>query len=135
MNFAQKNNFEFVSGLVEEERFGKKQVLPGVHADGPYFNPNAKTENKNSPQFGSPITWFYRSYLRFFKYNINCWRKSWNRINDPDMNMRMYQAGVRIGFLDKVLAYVTPRPGEQTIGLQAYKQAEKEKLEHFKFNE
>lgn len=131
LNFVQENNFEFVSGLVEEERYGKKFVGSGVSANGPYFNPGSARDD--GPKFGSPITWFYRSYLRFFKYNINCWRKKWNRINDPDMNMRMYQAGVRIGFLDKVLAYVVPRPGEQTIGLEAYKAAEKEKLEHFKF--
>ncbi|MDP3999607.1 MAG: glycosyltransferase family 2 protein [bacterium] len=134
LNFAQKNNFEFVSGLVEEERFGKKIVAPGVHAVGPYFNPTIKVEDKNSPQFGSIITWLYRSYLSFMKYNSNCWRKSWNRPLDSDMIDRMYKAGVRIGFLNKVVGYVMPRPGEQTIGLEAYKAAEKEKIEHFKFN-
>lgn len=133
LNFAQGNDFEFISALVEEERYGKKTVIGGVSADGPYFNPDAKVENENSPKFGSPITWLYRGYLRFLKYNINCWRKSWNRPLDADMNNRMYKAGVSIGFLDKVVAYVVPRPGEETIGLDAYQAAEKEKLEHFKF--
>jgi hypothetical protein len=71
--------------------------------------------------------------LRFFKYNVNCWRKSWNRTNDTDLPIRMYRAGVRMGFLDEVLAYVLPRPGEETIGLDAYKSKEKEILERYKF--
>ncbi|MDO8667873.1 MAG: glycosyltransferase family 2 protein [bacterium] len=125
LNFAQKNNYEFVSALVEEERYGKKIVVPGMHAEGPYFNPNIKVENKDSPQFGSIITWLYRSHLSFMKYNSNCWRKSWNRPLDTDIMDRMYKAGARIGFLDKVVGYVIPRLGEQTIGLEAYRAAGK----------
>lgn len=134
LDFAQKNNFEFVSGLIEEERYGKGQVVPGVYADGPYYNPNIKVENKNSPQFGSVITWMYRSYLSFMKYNSNCWRKSWNRPLDVDMSSRMYKAGTRIGFLDKMVGYTMPRPGERTIGLEAYQVAEKEKNIHYQFD-
>jgi glycosyltransferase involved in cell wall biosynthesis len=69
---------------------------------------------------GGTQTWLYRSYLRFFRYNPDCWRKSWNRVNDTDLQDRMWRAGVRMGYLDKVHAYVLPRPGEKTIGLKAY---------------
>jgi hypothetical protein len=36
----------------------------------------------------------------------------------------MFKAKVRMGFVDKVLAYVYPRPGENTIGFEQYKIAE-----------
>ena len=38
-------------------------------------------------------------------------------------------------FLDKVVAYVLPRPGETTVGLEAYKVNEEEKLDHYKFTD
>jgi hypothetical protein len=47
----------------------------------------------------------------------------------------MYRAGARIGFLDKVVAFIVPRPGENTVGLAAYKLSESDKMEHFKFEE
>ena len=105
LRYAQKNNYEFVSGAYLAERHGKQ------------FIENVKDDN---PRIGGTQTWLYRSYLKFFKYNINCWRKSWNRVNDIDLQVRMHNAGVNIGFLDKVVAHVLPRPGEETIGLDAY---------------
>lgn len=134
LRFAQENEFEFVSALFEEERYGKRKVVDGEKANGPYYNPKAK-EDDDSPKIGGTQTWLYRSYLRFLKYNINCWRKNWNRVNDIDLGQRIYKAGARIGFLDKVVAYVLPRPGEQTIGFEAYRTDEKKKSEHYKFND
>lgn len=119
LRFAQKENYEFVSSSYIAERHGKREII------------DAKNEN---PRIGGTQTWLYRSYLKFMKYNINCWRKSWNRVNDTDLQDRMYKAGVKIGFLDKVTAYVLPRPGEVTVGLEAYKLTEEEKLAHFKFS-
>lgn len=118
IEFAQTNNFEFVSASYEAERFGERTII------------DSKNDN---PRIGGTQTWLYRSYLKFFKYNINCWRKSWNRVNDTDLQDRMYKAGVRMGFLEKIVAFVLPRPGEKTIGLQAYKTSEEEKLKHFEF--
>ncbi|MDP2946806.1 MAG: glycosyltransferase family 2 protein [Nanoarchaeota archaeon] len=133
LRFAQKNNFEFVSALYEEERYGKRKIEDGERANGPYYNFKAK-KNDNSPKIGGTQTWLYRSYLRFIKYNINCWRKSWNRVNDIDLGQRIYKAGTRIGFLNKAVAYVLPRPKEQTVGLEAYRLDIKGKEEHFKFD-
>ena len=88
-----------------------------------------------TPRIGGTQTWLYRSYLSFFKYNINCWRKSWNRVNDTDLQDRMFYAGVRMGLCDQVVAYVLPRLGEVTVGLEAYRLTEQEKQEHFKFDD
>lgn len=120
LRFAQKEQYEFVSASYMTERHGKKMIV------------DVKDEN---PRIGGTQTWLYRSYLRIFKYNINCWRKKWNRVNDIDLQVRMHQAGVHTGFLDKVVASVLPRPGEDTVGLEAYKHTEKEKSKHFSFTE
>lgn len=118
LRFAQEGKYEFVSGSYEAERYGKRTVV------------DAKDDN---PRIGGTQTWLYRSYLKFFKYNINCWRKNWNRVNDTDLQDRFDKAGVRVGFLEKMVAYILPRPGETTIGLDAYKQTAEEKIKHFKF--
>ena len=105
LRFAQSNNFEFVAGLYEEERDGKKNILG--------------YKNAEYPEFGGHGTSFYRSYLRCFKYNKNSWRKSHNRPQDIDRQLRLGQAGVRMGLLEKVVSYVVPRPGLKTVGLAA----------------
>lgn len=116
LRFAQENDYEFVSAAYIEERYGQRRIE------------NAKNDN---PRIGGTQTWLYRSYLNFFKYNINCWRKSWNKVNDIDLQVRMHQAGVKMGFFDKVTAYVLPRPGEETIGLDAYKKAEEKGFKNY----
>ena len=40
-----------------------------------------------------------------------------------------------MGLLNKVVAYVLPRPGEMTIGLEAYRLTRNEKMEHYKFDD
>lgn len=132
--FAQQGQYEFVSAKYEEERFGERVVIDGVQANDEYYTGRPNLPNDSSPKIGGVSTWFYRSYLRFIKYNVNCWRKPWNRVWDVDLSIRIFKAGVNMGFLDEVLAYVLPRPGEQTVGLEAYKLTEKEKLDHFKFD-
>ncbi len=118
LRFAQKGNWEFVSASYITERHGKRITV------------DAKDEK---PRIGGVQTWLYRSYLKFMKYNPECWRKSWNRVWDTDLQDRIHRAGVRTGFLEQVVAYVLPRPGETTVGLEAYKLTEQEKMEHYKF--
>ncbi|WP_297210919.1 MULTISPECIES: glycosyltransferase family 2 protein [Thermodesulfovibrio] len=120
LRFAQEGNYEFVSSSYIAVRHGK-EILVDV--------------KDQVPRIGGTQTWLYRSYLKFMKYNINCWRKKWNRVNDTDLQDRFYKAGVRIGFLEKVTCYVLPRPGEETIGLEAYKLTAQDKLGHFAFRE
>ncbi len=105
LEFAQAGNYEFVAGLYEEERDGVLSVRG--HQEG------------GQPEFGGHSTWLYRSYLEFFKYNINSWRKSYNCPQDIDMQLRMMRAGVRMKGMDKVVSYIRPRPGLNTIGLAA----------------
>jgi glycosyltransferase involved in cell wall biosynthesis len=105
LRFAQSGDYEFVAGLYEEERDGILNT--------------AGHRSKEHPEFGGHSTWMYRSYLRFFKYNINSWRKSYNKPQDIDMLLRMLQAGVRMELLNKVVSYIRPRPGATKIGLQA----------------
>jgi len=106
LRFAQKERYEFVAGLYEEERNGKRVIMG--HKSGEY------------PEYGGHSTWLYRSCLRFFRYNANSWRKSWNRPTDIDLQLRMRAAGVRMGALDHVVTYVLPRPGSSTVGLAAH---------------
>jgi glycosyltransferase involved in cell wall biosynthesis len=120
LRFAMEGGYEFVSSSYEAERHGKRYV---ADASG------------SADKIGGTQTWLYRSYLSIFKYNINCWRKSWNRVNDTDLQERIYKAGVTVGYINKVTAFVLPRPGETTIGLEAYKSNAQEKENHFKFNE
>ncbi len=110
LRFAQKENYEFVSATHIEKRFGKRQKVK------PY---------DLGQKVGGTQTWLYRAYLKQFKYNPNCWRKGWNRVNDADFQDRLNKAGVRMGYLDRVVAYVLPRHGEKTVGFDAYKIAEK----------
>jgi glycosyltransferase involved in cell wall biosynthesis len=118
LKFAQQGNYEFVSSSYITERYGERILV------------DVKDEN---PRIGGTQTWLYRSYLKFMRYNINCWRKSWNRVNDTDLQDRMYKAGVRMGFLDQVTCYVLPRPGESTVGLEAYRASEERMNRHFEF--
>ena len=120
LDFALKENYEFVSSSYDAIRYGEKIVV------------DVKDE---IPRIGGTQTWLYRSYLKFFRYNIDCWRKSWNRVNDTDIQDRFYKAGVNMGFLEKVTCHMIPRPGEDTIGLDAYKATADEKIQHFEFND
>lgn len=133
LRFAQQGQYEFVSGLYEEERFGERKVVDGVRALDPYYTRRPVAGVDDSPKIGGVSTWLYRSYMRFMRYNVNCWRKEWNRVWDVDLSLRIHGAGVRMGFLDEVVAYVLPRPGETSVGLEAYKLTESEKLEMYKF--
>lgn len=118
LRFAREGDYEFVSASYITERHGKRFTVDAID---------------ERPRVGGTQTWLYRAYLRSFRYNINCWRKSWNRVNDTDLQDRFYRAGVRMGFLDRVVAFVLPRPGETTVGLDAYKLTAEEKLTHFRF--
>jgi glycosyltransferase involved in cell wall biosynthesis len=109
LDFALKNNLEFVSAYNEETRNGIKSVIK---------------DDPATPGIGARSTWLYRSYLSFMKYNVNCYRKRINRVNDLDMAERMIKARVRIGQIQAVHSYQIPRPGESQIGLKAYKEAE-----------
>ncbi len=108
LNFAYQGGHEFVSSA-HETHLGR---IDPYDLDGVLV--------------GGTQTWLYRSYLKFFRYNPDCWRKTWNRVNDTDLQQRMRNAGVRMGYFPEVTAYVLPRPGDNVVGLQAYQDNKRE---------
>lgn len=98
LEFAQKGNYEMVYGNYVEVRYGEQKVV----------------ENGTS-------TWLMKKYIAdAFKLDPECYKKKWDKVSDIDVFQRMKSAEVRIGHLKKVVAYVLPRPGEETIGYDAY---------------
>lgn len=102
LRFAQQGEYEFVSAAYEVERYGKRSIVDG---------------KDTRPHIGGVETWLFRSYLRFFRWNVQSWRKHYNRPPDIDRQLRMGFAGVRTGFLDKVVTLILPVPGKETTGL------------------
>ena len=87
LHYALKNNYEMVYGVVEME------IEPG------------KWENLGSHplKYGGicHLSVLYHSKLKFFKYDINAWK--YGEPDDWNMWRRMKEAGVMIGFIDKVV--------------------------------
>tara|TARA_E500000178_G_scaffold354129_1_gene422078 strand:+ start:246 stop:1109 length:864 start_codon:yes stop_codon:yes gene_type:complete len=102
LKFCKKRNLEFMTSASKAIRF-KKEVP-------------AKPYKINNCFMGGSNTFFYKSYLKFFKFNIHCWKKSINRVNDIDLFDRISKVGAKIGYSKKINNYIYPRPNEQTIG-------------------
>lgn len=103
LRFAQAGDYEFVSAAHETHE-GKV---------APYM--------MNGVKVGGIQTTLYRHYLKHFRYNIDCWRKKADRVNDVDLQARMVSAGVRMGYLDEVVCKILPRPGQTEVGIKAYR--------------
>ena len=107
LDFAEKNSFEMISASNEVIIDGKLKIDKGQKLVSKYFD-NLKTKSKyKDTNIGGHSTWLYKSYLKFFKYNNQCWRKKINRVNDLDLIMRFLSAGVRIGFYNKPMTRIT----------------------------
>lgn len=93
---AQAEDYEVVCGIarreVEPDRWEDKggQTWPG------YLS-----------VYGAALV---RSYLRLFSFDIESWRL--DLPGDKHRHHRMLMAGVRIGFLDRVVLYSPMRPGQ-----------------------
>ena len=117
LNFCIDNDLEFVSGILQTPGFD--QMSP-PHIIGDYFGTdNLEKKFNTNPRVGAHSSYFYKHYLKNFKYNENCWRKKINRSNDLDLVLRFFKAGVKIGFLNEVIGSTLPRPGETAIGSKA----------------
>jgi glycosyltransferase involved in cell wall biosynthesis len=133
---AQDANLEFVSSAYET---GSGETVEKTSADMGYRVTRTITDRRVIEHDGHEIpiggtqTWLYRSYLKFMRYNPDCWRKQWDRVNDTDLAQRFRNAGVRIGHINEVTARVLPRPGENAVGLKAYKSREEHTMEQFAF--
>jgi glycosyltransferase involved in cell wall biosynthesis len=116
LKLAKSKKVEFVSSSQIEERHGVKKINNHI--------------NEN-PRIGGVQTWLYASYLNFFKANINCWRKEWNKVNDTDIQERMVKVGIRTGFIDYPTVKIIPRPCDEDIGIRAYQANESYYMKHF----
>lgn len=88
LNYALKYNYEMVYGIVQAERAPGKWINIGSY-----------------PPEGGKIghcSVLYHSKLKFFTYDINAWK--YGEPADWNMWRRMKDAGVRIGFIDKVVS-------------------------------
>lgn len=103
--FAKNGDHEFVSSDYMVENGANSHIV---------------SASMETQRIGGTQTWLYRSGLKGIKYNIDCWRKQYNRVNDTDLQDRFYKIGVRIGYLEKVTTIVKIRPGETNIGSKAY---------------
>jgi glycosyltransferase involved in cell wall biosynthesis len=88
--------------------------------------------NLSGVKVGGVQTWVYRSYLKTMRFNRQSWRKSWNRVCDTDIQQRFRDAGVRMGYLNRSVCDILPRPGETDIGLKAYVRDAAGTENHFK---
>lgn len=70
---------------------------------------------------GGIQTTLMRSYLKYFKYNPDCWRKKRNSMNDIDIIDRMIKAGVESVYLRKIVCKILPRSNQTEIGWKAQK--------------
>ena len=111
LQFAKKNNLEFVSSSRIEDRYGYEEILH---------------HREWNPRIGGVASWLYAGYFKFVKSNINCWRKSWNKVNDTDVWERLNKLNIRHGFIEVPTVKILPRPGEKTLGLKVYERSESE---------
>jgi glycosyltransferase involved in cell wall biosynthesis len=99
------------------------QMLDAEFISSAYGTPDG-TVYAEGNDVGGHSSWLYRSYLRHMKYNIDCWRKSNNRVNDLDLADRFRKAGVRIRYFPFETYTILPRPGETEIGSKAYRNSD-----------
>lgn len=104
LDYAITNDYEFVSSKYIKKSGGIYQEVGAEQG------------------IGGCQTWLYKAELaKRFPYNPDCWKNTINRVSDTDVAQRIRESGAKIGFFDAVGAYVLPRPGEEFVGLKAYK--------------
>lgn len=117
LRFAKDAKHEFVSSQYRAMLYSR---------ENPRVVGYRVVDGEGTPKVGGVQTWLYRSYLRFMHPNPQCWRKTWNRVNDLDLAERFRRAGVWMGHLNVVTATVRPRPGETEVGSMAYRENARE---------
>ena len=87
LNYALEYDYQMVYGVVEMEKESGKWVKLGSYP----------------LKYGGicHLSVLYHSKLKFFKYDINAWK--YGEPGDWNMWRRMKEAGVSIGFIDKVV--------------------------------
>lgn len=112
LNAAIEKNVEFISASYETIKNGKKII---VHPT-PYGTENIL--------IGGMQTWLYKSYLKVFKWNVDSWRKRWNRPVDYDLQLRFLDANVKMTSINEIVYFNPPVEGTNTTGYLAAIKAE-----------
>lgn len=92
---------------------------PDFTLDDSYYSPQSHSKFP-PPRVGSPITWVYARRLRFIRYSTWSWRLKHNRPADINLSLRFWRAGVSMGYLSNVGAYVGLRDDRTSWGLKAF---------------
>jgi hypothetical protein len=102
LQFAQTHDLELVYGKLRiEEAAGRWKEKGEV---------TRQMSVQNS-------TMLFRSYLKLFRSDINAWR--YGLTVDYQRTIRYRETGVRIGYLNQVVALMPLRPGQNKMGLAA----------------
>jgi glycosyltransferase involved in cell wall biosynthesis len=116
LSLIQLYRVEFMSSNFDYIKDSKVVIDNGM-----FINPYLKTNKSkyNGIRLGAHSTWFYKSYLKFIKYDPKCYLKKWNSVADTDVLERFVKAGVKMDYCYNVLMHITPRPNEVNIGFKA----------------
>jgi len=87
--------------------------------DDEYYGPQ-KPSPFPAEKVGSPITWVYARHLRSILYSTWSWRLQHNRPADINLSLRFWRAGVTMGYIPAVSAYVGLREDRTSWGLEAF---------------
>lgn len=105
---AIQKNVEFISASYETIKNGEKIIVEPAQ-----FKENSQV------MIGGMQTWLYRSYLKCFKWNIDAWRKTWDRPVDYDLQFRFLNAGVKMGHINDIVYFNPVVEGTNTTGYEA----------------
>jgi glycosyltransferase involved in cell wall biosynthesis len=109
LEFAIKGNYDFITSQFIILKGDKEIMLD--------FTKHKIVEA--NIKIGCHSSWFYKESLNLFRYNPNCHKKKWNRVNDADFLERILGYNIKYGFLEEVLTYIKVRDNEKEIGLKA----------------
>ena len=102
LKYAQERNLEFVYGKL------KIEVSPGKWREKGFVKQEMSMQNS---------TTLFRGYIKLFRPDVNAWRIGLT--GDYHRTIRYREAGVRIGFLNEIVALMPLRPGQTGLGLMA----------------
>ena len=102
LRYAQEHDLEFVYGKL------KMEISPGEWREKGFVKQEMSMQNS---------TTLFRSYIKLFRPDVNAWRVGLT--GDYHRTIRYRETGVRIGFLNEIVALMPLRPGQTGLGLMA----------------
>jgi hypothetical protein len=109
LRFAREGNYESVTATCHYIEHGVLKVSGSEEG----------SRNLGFPAGGIPA-WMFRQYLGCFRWNRHSWKKAWNRPSDYDLLVRMRRSGVRMDYLDDVVAMQPAVEGMNLRGGRAF---------------